>query len=106
MLLSFGGSVHAMIIAIKNNKKLLKHRNPFKKWKRAIEGSSTKAILPDKEATPEHLKQIRERYVKHHKRNRRLAALALLATGLIIYFIFGVVAPTIMKSYYSNHGGW
>jgi len=88
MLLSFGGSVQAMINALKNNKRLLKHRQPYKAWKGAMKDAPPRRTLLNKKATKVQIKAIREHFMKRRRFNLIVGALAFAATCLIIYFIF------------------
>ena len=90
--MSFGGSVQAMITALKNNEKMRSKRDKFK---RPLNGSYAK-VKPEydfPEATPEMLQSIKERIVKEDKRIKIkvIALTIILFLGLVLSFYYFIL---------------
>ncbi len=78
--MGFGGSVSAMISSLKNNKR--SRTSTFEKLKK-YEKSTYKKELIEKKATPQQLKEIRERLQKENKR-RRIKTIAVMVIFAIV----------------------
>jgi len=81
--MGFGGSVSAMLASLKNNKR--SRVSTFKKLKE-YENISYKKGKIEKKATPQQLKEIRERLQKENKRNSTITV-AVFAFSIIVLFV-------------------
>ncbi|RYH75691.1 hypothetical protein EVU94_01655 [Flavobacteriaceae bacterium 144Ye] len=86
--MGFGGSAQSMITILKNNEKMRNRRDKFKKTLGGYDNKrKTEYDFP--EATPEVLKEIKERLIKERK--QRFIKIAILFTILLSLFIYFIV---------------
>lgn len=88
--MSFGGSVHAMIVSLKNNKR--KRTTLFEKG--IVENNGVyKKFTDTKKMSPDEFKRFREKLLEERKQSRKrflmVFALAMIFfLALLIYFLF------------------
>jgi len=83
--MGFGGSVSAMISSLKNNKR--SRVRTFDKLKK-YENVKYKEGKIEKKATPQQLKEIRERLQKENKKNQTISITILIAFIILTYTLF------------------
>jgi len=83
--MSFGGAVSAMITSLKNNKR--SRRIVFGKLKTSKKTTSTKIEFKNK-ATPEQLKEIRERLQKENKKRKKSISLFIGISFVLVLILF------------------
>lgn len=81
--MGFGGSVSAMITSLKNNKRT--RVSTFKKLK-GYQNTSYKKGKIEKKATPQQLKEIREKIQKENKK-RVLITITVFSICVIVLFV-------------------
>jgi len=81
--MSFGGAVSAMTTSLKNNKRT--RPSAFKKLK-DIEGGAYKKGSIDKKASPQLLKELREKTIKENKKSL-LKKVTFLSIFILISFL-------------------
>ena len=86
--MSFGGAVSAMITSLKNNKR--DRVSAFDKMKKNKVKSKLKLHF-DKKATPDQLKQIREKVRKENRKRATKNALLFLVILAIFIYVIGFV---------------
>jgi len=82
--MGFGGSVSAMITSLKNNKR--PRVSTFKKL-RGYENVKYKEGRIEKKATPQQLKEIREKLQKENKRNLTITLTLLVITITAVFIL-------------------
>ena len=87
--MGFGGSVQAMITTLKNNEKMRSKRGDFKRSVHSSGYSKQKPEYNFPEATPQMLKEIRERLQKERKRRTyKVVALTIILFLGLAYLVF------------------
>ncbi len=86
--MSFGGSVSAMVTTLKNNKR--PRVSAFKKIKE-YQGVKYKKGTIDKKASPQLLKEIREKIQKENKKNALVAIISITSIVTMLYILFNFV---------------
>ncbi len=86
--MSFGGAVSAMVTSLKNNRR--PRVSAFKKMKE-FENVKYKKGTIDKKASPELLRDIREKIQKENKRNRLIAIISISTIVTVLYILFNFV---------------
>lgn len=84
-IMSFGGSVSAMVPSLKNNKR--SRRSTFDKLK-AYEKVTVTKVKFENTATPEQLKEIRERLQKENRKNRIITLTTTISIVIILFLVF------------------
>ena len=85
--MGFGGSVSAMITSLKNNKR--SRASVLEKLKE-YENIKYKEGKIEKKATPQQLKEIRERLQKENKRTRILTITILSIFSIVLLILFAL----------------
>tara|TARA_R110002073_G_scaffold279026_1_gene443241 strand:- start:536884 stop:537150 length:267 start_codon:yes stop_codon:yes gene_type:complete len=86
--MSFGGSVSAMLSTLKNNKR--SRVSTFEKLK-GYEDVKYKKGRIEKKATPQQLKEIRDRLQKRNKRNTTIIVISCASVIIILFILFNFV---------------
>jgi len=86
--MGFGGSVSAMVSSLKNNKR--PRVSTFSKLKR-YENVKYKKGSIEKKATPQQLKEIRERLQKENKKSLTISITIIAISILLMYLLFNYV---------------
>ena len=86
--MSFGGAVSAMVTSLKNNKR--PRVSAFKRLK-GYENVKYKKGKIEKKATPQQLKEIRERIQKENKKERIFTIVFMTTAVIILYILFTFV---------------
>ena len=86
--MSFGGAVSAMQTSLKNNKR--SRVSTFKKIKDYQNVPYKKGTI-DKTASPQLLKEIREKIQKENKKNAFIAIISITSIVTILYILFNFV---------------
>lgn len=89
--MSFGGSASAMNQTIRANRALVRERTTYKEIHERFGNSKTTKRYRFRKATPEYLKNLRE---KLQKRNRRNSVLKLL-----VFSIFTIAISTLLYQF-------
>ena len=87
-MMSFGGSVQAMITTLKNNEKMRSKRRKFKKSV-SNSGSKEKPEYDFPEATPKMLQDIRTKLQGEHKRRMiKVVTLTVIIFFILVFILF------------------
>lgn len=87
--MGFGGSVSAMITSLKNNKR--SRVSTFDKLKKYENVKYKDGGKIEKKATPQQLKEIRERIKKENKKNLTITLTICIATVIVLLLLFNYV---------------
>ena len=86
--MSFGGAVSAMITSLKNNKRT--RRSTFNTLKTYGKVTHTKVEF-EKKASPELLKEIREKLQKENRKNFIFTLTLTIVFTVVLFFLFNYV---------------